>query len=264
MTSISAITLNALANDQARIERVATNLANVQTPGYKRELWIERADGPSSFGQAMAGLQPELGTAGVGAGLGAGPTSGADPAAARTMSVATLARDMRTATLRPTGRALDLALGGAGYFEVATDHGPAYTRRGDFQIDAQGRLVTSQGYALLGVGGEITLSGDHARIDASGRVLDGDRPVGQLRLIDLDAQQLRALGGGLYAADGAVRELPGARAVVHQGFLENANVDTAHEMVSLTTSVRHFEALLRVAQGRDEMLGTAIRKLGDV
>ena len=74
---------------------------------------------------------------------------------------------------------------------------------------------------------------------------------------------MRALGGGLFAAEGAVRELPAAQVAVRQGFLENANVDTSHEMVSLTTSVRHFEALLRVAQGRDEMLGTAIRKLGD-
>ncbi|HEV8690097.1 MAG TPA: flagellar hook-basal body protein [Ideonella sp.] len=251
MTSITAITLNALANDQARIERVATNLANVATPGYKRELWVERSAGTSAFAQTMEAMQPGE------------PAVDAGPALPQA-SVSALARDLRAGTLKPTGRALDLALVGSGYFEVATEHGPAYTRRGEFQIDAHGRLATPEGHALLGTGGEITLTGDKPSIDATGRVFDGERQVAQLHLIDAGNTPLRALGGGLFAADGAVRELPADQLAVRQGFVENANVDTAHEMVSLTTSVRHFEALLRVAQGRDEMLGTAIRKLGDV
>ena len=254
MTSISAITLNALGNDQARIERVATNLANVQTPGYKRELWVEHAGEPSAFAQAMAALQP-----GPGDDSGAAPLAGTAP-----LPQAVLSRDMRPATLRPTGRALDVALAGVGLFEVATEHGPAYTRRGEFQVDARGRLVTPQGHALLGLAGEITVTSEHLGIDAAGRVLENDKPVAQLRIIEARPEQLRALGDGLYAADGAVQELPAAQVSLRQGFLENANVDTAHEMVSLTASVRHFEALLRVVQGRDEMLGTAIRKLGEV
>lgn len=254
MSSITAITLNALGNDQARIERVATNLANVQTPGYKRELWVERGAPAGSFAQAMAAV-PQ----GVEGGEGA-----ADAGLTYAPSMAALVRDMRPATLRPTGRALDVALAGAGLFEVATEQGPAYTRRGELQVDARGRLVTMQGHALLGQGGEITVGSGALRIDADGRVFEADRPVAQLRVIEAQPEQLRALGGGLYAADGAVRELPAGQAMVHQGFLENANVDTAREMVSLTTSVRHFEAMLRVAQGRDEMLGTAIRKLGEV
>jgi flagellar basal-body rod protein FlgF len=255
MTSINAITLNALANDQARIERVATNLANVQTPGYKRELWVERSAPASGFAQAMAAVPQD--SAG-----GLTEVSPMWPA-----SAATLVRDMRPATLRPTGRALDVALAGAGLFEVATDQGPAYTRRGELQVDARGRLVTMQGHAVLGQGGEITVGGAGAgglRIEADGRVFEGDRLVAQLRIVEAQADQLRALGGGLYTAESGVRELPANQVMVRQGFLENANVDTAHEMVGLTTSVRHFEAMLRVAQGRDEMLGSAIRKLGEV
>lgn len=249
MTSISAITLNALGNDQARIERVATNLANVQTPGYKRELWAERSGAPSAFAQAMQTLE----------GSASGPGAGALP-----LSVAQVSRDMGPGTLRPTGGALDLALTGKGLFEVATQHGPAYTRRGEFQVDARGRLVTPQGHALLGLGGEITVSGDHLRIDASGRVFEADKQVAQLRIVEAGADQLQAMGGGLYTASGPMREVPAGEVMVRQGFLENPNVDTAHEMVSLATSVRHFEAMLRIVQGRDEMLGTAIRKLGEV
>ena len=251
MTSISAITLNALGNDQARIERVATNLANVQTPGYKRELWVERSGAPSAFAQAMSAMEA---------------TAGDPPSqpGALALPQATLARDMHPATLRPTGRSLDLALSGAGLFEVATDHGPAYTRRGEFQVDARGRLVTPQGHALIGQGGEITVTSERVSVDAAGRVLENDKPIAQLRVVDAKAEQLSALGNGLYAAEGSMQELPEGQVAVRQGFLENANVDTAHEMVSLTTSVRHFEAMLRIVQGRDEMLGTAIRKLGEV
>ncbi|HEX5682642.1 MAG TPA: flagellar hook-basal body protein [Ideonella sp.] len=254
MTSITAITLNALANDQARIERIASNLANVQTPGYKRELVVERSSAPSDFAQAMASLTAQGGDA-VANQVGApGPQT----------SLAAISRDMHTATLKPTGRPLDLALSGPGFFEVATDHGPAYTRRGEFQIDARGRLVTAEGHALLGQGGEITLTQGKPTIDAAGRVFDGDNPVAQLRVVTADSAQLSTLGAGLYASGGVVNEVPSGHVQVRQGFVENSNVDTAHEMVSLTGNVRHFEALLRVAQGRDEMLGTAIRRLGEV
>lgn len=247
MTSISAVTLNALANDEARIERVASNLANVQTPGYKRELVAEQ----STFASAMSAAAQD-----------------AVPAAGDEMRLPQvdmrLIRDMRPATLKSTGRTLDLALSGVGFFELATDHGPAYTRRGDFQVDARGRIVDGEGHALLGQGGEISVTNDRVKIDSTGRVLDGDKQIAQLRIVDIAPNELQPLGDGRYASSGSVHELAPGRADVKQGFLENANVDTAHEMVSLSATVRHFEALLRVAQGRDEMLGTAIRKLGDM
>jgi flagellar basal-body rod protein FlgF len=247
MTSISAVTLNALANDEARIERVASNLANVQTPGYKRELVAEQ----STFASAMSVAAQD-----------AVPAAGDD---LRLPQVdMKLIRDMRPATLKPTGRTLDLALSGVGFFELGTDHGPAYTRRGDFQVDARGRIVNSEGHALLGQGGEITVTTDHVKIDGTGRVFDSDKQVAQLRVVDIAPNELQPMGGGRFVSSGSVQELAQGRADVKQGFLENANVDTAHEMVSLSATVRHFEALLRVVQGRDEMLGTAIRKLGDM
>lgn len=247
-TSISAVMLNALATDEARMERVASNLANVQTPGYKRELVAEQG----AFANAMDAARQEA-------------TSSEIDGARWPQSGVRLVRDMHPATLRPTGRTLDLALSGAGFFELATDHGPAYTRRGDFQIDARGRIVNGEGHALLGQGGEIVVTSDHVKVDGAGRVFDGDKQVAQLRVVDIAPNDLQAAGAGRYVTVGSsVQELPAGRIGVKQGFLENANVDTAHEMVSLSTTVRHFEALLRMAQGRDEMLGTAIRKLGDV
>lgn len=247
-SSIAAVTLNALATDEARMERVASNLANVQTPGYKRELVAQQ----SAFATAMDAARQ-------------GPAVAEGEELRLPQAEMQFVRDMRPATLRPTGRALDLALSGAGFFELATDHGPAYTRRGDFQVDGRGRIVNGEGHALLGQGGEINVTSDHVRIDATGRVFDGDKLVAQLRVVDIAPNDLQAIGAGRYVSTGSsAQELPAGRIAVKQGFLENSNVDTAHEMVGMSATVRHFEALLRVAQGRDEMLGTAIRKLGDM
>lgn len=248
MSSISAIALNALLQDQARVERVASNLANVSTPGYKRELWVEQTTKPSAFTQLIDAADAT-----------ALPSVDAKHPATR----AALSRDLRPGTLRSTGRSLDLALTGPGYFEVATEHGPAYTRLGQFQVDTRGRLVTGQGHALLGVGGEIVVSNDRVTVDPAGRLTESGQVVGQLRLVDWRSDDLTALGHGLFAGHGMPTELPAEQVSVRQGFVENANVNTAHEMVTLTTTMRHFEALLRFTQGRDEMVGTAIRKLGD-
>lgn len=236
MEPISALIQAALGDDQARLERVASNLANTQTVAYKRELWVTRSAAPPDFAQMMD--------------------------AAEVASTGESARDLRPGTLKPTGRALDVALDGPGFFEVATEQGPAYTRRGDWRVDAQGRLVTGQGLPVLGQGGEINLSSAQVVIDARGQVLDGGRQVATLRVVDLPPQALRPVGQGLYVSNMPPQE-GGRLGQVRQGQLEGANVDVAAEMLALTATTRHFEAVLRITQGRDEMLGTAIRRLGE-
>jgi flagellar basal-body rod protein FlgF len=239
MDSLTALTMHALSADQARAERIASNLANVQTPGHKREVQVEHA-----------------GLAGVGR-VDAQAAFGRVFEHVRSATV----RDFTTGTQRITGRALDLALVSGGFFEVATDSGPAFTRRGDLQLDGRGRLVTAAGNPVLGLGGEIALSSERPRIDEMGRIYEGDQLVAQLRVVDISPDELRVGPGGLFTTSGAVKDMPVSSAVLRQGALENSNVNSAHEMVDLTTTVRHFEAVLRVTQARDEMLGTAIRRL---
>ena len=241
MNTITAIAFQALGADQARIERVATNLANLQTPGFKREV-----GGEFALQVDAQALEAQAG-----------------PPAAQALAARKASIDLRAGTLRNTGRSLDLAIDGPGYLEVATASGPAYTRRGDLAIDAHGRLVTSQGHAVIGTGGEISLESDRVVIDTSGRLLDGDKAFGQLRLVELEPDSVRSIGAGLFSSSTPPREAELSRTALRQGVLENANVDTAHEMVSMLATVRHFEALLRMEQGRDEMLGQAIRKLGE-
>lgn len=251
MQEVLAIALRAMQQDVARLDQIGTNIANVATPAYKRQVLVTRAEQAlaPSFARAMGGVAA---------------TQAEAVAALPSMQPFELARDMRAGTLRITGRDLDVAIGGAGYFEVQTAEGPAYTRQGEFQLDARGRLVTAQGHPVQGQGGDILASSGPITIDTAGRVVQNGRTLDRLKIVSFDvAQPLQPKGAGLYG--------PGSHAVlvadnelqVRQGFLENSNVQQAQEMVDLIQTMRHFESIQKVVQGYDDLVGSAIRKLGD-
>jgi flagellar basal-body rod protein FlgG len=208
--------------DMARLDRVGTNLVNVQTAGFKREL-----DAAAAAGRM----------------------------------------DLRPGALRATNRPLDLALAGNGWFEVATPQGTAYTRQGDFRLDAQGRLVTAQGHAVMGLGGEILLAPSTPVIDAQGRIFESAaarEPLAQLKVVVIDSKaSVQRLGGGLVRVAAAPVVASADAAGVRQGFLETSNVDPAREMVDLTRTLRHFESLQKITSGYDDLIGSAIRRLGE-
>jgi flagellar basal-body rod protein FlgG len=250
MHPVLAVTLQAMQADMARMDRVAMNLANAQTPGYKREVVTANA-----FAQAL-----RMG------GLADGEQGG--------LVAAAVHLDQQQGTMKTTAQGLDLALSGPGWFEVLTEQGPAYTRLGNFRRDAQGRLVTAQGQPVAGTGGEIQLPEGPLSIDASGRIFEavaGDgkvaklrsEPVAQLKVVAFDeGAAARRLGGGLVVFPGATPRAE-TQTEIRQGYLENANVSSMQEMVQLMQTMRHFESLQKAALSYDEMLGNAIRKLGE-
>jgi flagellar basal-body rod protein FlgG len=248
MSEILAIALNSMQNDMRQVEHVAMNLANTLTPGYKRQVAAAQ-----SFGAIVE----------------QGAASAAGQAPALSGAVQTFV-DVRAGALKQTGGSLDLAVDGQGYFEVATDAGPAYTRQGDFRVDERGRLVTAQGQPVMGLGGEILLSGAKPRIDRNGNVFDaGDAnaktPLAQLKLVRFEeAGTMASLGNGLLSAGGGMVQLNGAEIHLRQGYLEGSNVSTQTEMVQLMQATRHFESMQKAIQSYDEVVGTAIRKLGEV
>jgi len=253
MNEILAVALSSMQQDMNRLDRVASNLANVTTPGFKREILVTPPFG-DSIEAAMGAARPSPG-----------------PAAAPVVLT-----DHRPGTLRITSQPLDLAIEGDAYFEVQTSSGPAFTRQGDFQVDARGRLVTSRGEPVMGTAGEIILSSQRPVIDPDGKVTEplaaggpgSGSPgtvIGQLKLVRLeDPAGLRRLGNGQVATSGQAHPVDDGQARVRQGALENSNVSSAQEMVQLMQTMRHFESMQRVAQGYDEMLGASIRKLGDL
>ncbi|MGC3998566.1 MAG: flagellar hook-basal body protein [Anaeromyxobacter sp.] len=258
MKDVFGVTLVSLQQDMGRVDRIAQNLANASTPGYKREVATVRPFAEAVDAARAAGERAPVGLAGA-----VDATAG--------LQVLT---DARPGTLRMTGQPLDVALEGDGFFEVETPAGPAYTRQGDFRVDASGRLVTAAGNPVMGLNGPIQLTTTTPVIDAAGRITEpratstltaAGQPVGQLKVVRFEHPgALPRLGAGLLAGGPGMTVVPEGGAQVRQGALENSNVSAMHELVELMQAMRHFESMTRVAQGYDELLGNAIRKLGDL
>jgi flagellar basal-body rod protein FlgF len=249
MNEVLAISLQSLQADMARLDQISMNLANALTPGYKRGIAVQ-APISNEFAAYLSN-----------------PAN--YPTESATAPSVLFAPDARPGTLKSTGQSLDVALAGKGYFEVITDSGPAYTRQGSFRLDARGRLVTGQGYPVMGIAGEVTLNLTDPVIGANGAISarassPAAMAAAQLKVVEFDpAARLESLGDGLYAAGPGMKLLTDQEVTVRQGFLENSNVSSTYEMTALVQAMRHFESMQKVAQGYDDMLGSAIRKLGE-
>ncbi|WP_255490795.1 flagellar hook-basal body protein [Duganella sp. CY15W] len=241
---VTAIAASGMQQDLRRIDSISQNMANVLTPGYKRQVLMSK-DFSQQVQQGLAAVT-------------ALPAAGIAPGSATQLSI-----DASAGTLRYTGNPQDLAIDGMAFFEIATPEGPAYTRQGSLHTDARGRLVTAAGAAVMGAGGDIVVKGPFA-VDANGDVRQGERVLTRLKLVSFaNPEALLPLGGGAYAQGGArVAELDVAPSV-RSGYQENSNVNTSQEMVRLSDTMRHFEALQRVIQGYDDSLEKTIRKLGE-
>ncbi|WP_050465665.1 flagellar hook-basal body protein [Herbaspirillum autotrophicum] len=247
MDEVLGVAMLSMHRDMARVNQVAMNLSNALTPAYKREVSTAAVPGAQAFGSLWD------------AGMAASMTGATGTAATQSQL------DMSAGTLKSTGQPLDLALASSGFFEVQTEKGPAYTRQGNFRLDQRGRIVTAQGYPLMGKGGEIQLNTAQPAIDVYGNITDKQKPVAQIKVVQFEhAERLQRIGEGLYAEGSEMRQLPDAEVQLRQGFLENANVSSAREMMELMQAMRHFESMQKVTQGYDDMIGSAIRKLGEM
>jgi flagellar basal-body rod protein FlgF len=215
----------------ARQDVFANNLANANTVGFRR-------------GQtALATFASDLATA---QGLSATAAGGGAAEAAKV--------DLAQGALLSTSRPFDLALNGAGFFVVQTPRGLAYTRDGRFSLDAKRRLVTAQGYAVLGDKGPLTLSGTDFTVSANGQITAAGKVVGKLRVVE--PQGLQSAGGNVYTAAGT---RPAKRFEVAQGVLEQANVNAMEEMGRMLNGQRLYEANATALRYQDESLATLAR-----
>src|SRR5262245_7405794 len=167
-----------MGDDLYRLNVVSQNLANAGTTGFKKEIVTARP--------FVEHLEAGAHTLAV------------------DLPVQSSSIDTRQGPLVRSGNALDVALEGPGFFELAGPDGAVYSRHGAFRVDSGGRLVNTGGLPVMGVAGEIQLTGTQPTIDALGRVFEGERQAGQLRIMRFnDSAALAPLGGGLYRADGA-------------------------------------------------------------
>src|SRR5258708_687194 len=143
---------------------IANNLANVSTPGFKREA--------AKFEEYVARVRPAEGQKGI-----------------QTVSFvkdAGILRDLSQGNVTHTGAPFDLAINGKGYFAIQTPQGERYTRDGHFSLDNNGQLVNSNGYPLMGDGGPVTVTPDDGdvQIGADGTVSGKTGQLAKLRVVD--------------------------------------------------------------------------------
>lgn len=166
--------------------------------------------------------------------------------------------------VRRTGNPMDVAINGEGYFRIQTDKGERYTRAGNLTVDAQGRLVTSEGWPVLGQGGIIQVDRSNIRIGAEGQVYDGENLVDTLDVVAFP-QGTRLVHDErnlLMPADPNAFPLPSQNFTLEQGALEGANFSAVQEMTSMIETMRIFEACQKVMKTSYEEDKQVINQLG--
>lgn len=227
-----------------KLDVLANNLANASTPGYKKD---------------RIRFESVLAAAG-----GAVPGDGASEAPVLVEERYSI--DFTSGEVKHTGNTFDLAVDGDGFFVVNTPEGKAYTRQGNFRIDAKGKLVTSEGNEVLGGGAPIIIQGGTVTFDAQGKMFVEGIESGVIDVVDFPKPyDLRKVGSALFAPNSpeAVPR-PTRDAVVMQGKLEGANVNAVEEMVRLIEATRSSETCQRLIQNYDMMTGKAVNELGKV
>lgn len=162
-----------------------------------------------------------------------------------------------------TGNPLNVALSGPGFMAVQRPDGStAYTRDGTFQKTANGTLITSSGYPVIGDGGPLTIPEDSSEviIDENGVVSNQNGQIGQLRVVEFtNIQSLKPAGNNLYETT----ETPTAakKTTVQQGFLEGSNVKPILEMTRMIDILRGFQSVQQLLETEHDRLRSAIQKL---
>src|ERR1017187_4249014 len=242
MDTMTATAASGLRSRMESLELLANNVANATTGGYKadREFY-------SLY------VAPEA--------------QDSDPIS--TMPVIERPwTDMSQGIVNSTGNPLDVALTGKGFFSVAGPNGPLYTRNGSFRLAAYGRLVTTDGYPVLGVSGaNLTLqSSGPVEISTDGTVQQDGSVVGQLEIADFPNTGGLAKQGSNYfrITDPALKPSAASGASVEQGKLEASNTGTAEAAVRLVNVMRQFEMLQKAVSMGAEMNRQAVEQVAKI
>jgi flagellar basal-body rod protein FlgG len=255
--AIAATGMNA---QQTNLEVIANNIANINTTGFKRAraefsdllYQTERAAGvPNRANQAVV---PEGAIIGL----------GVKTAAVRNLHL--------QGGLVSTGNSFDMALIGRGWFQIeAADGTTLYTRAGAFNTNAEGQLVTLDGYTVV-PGINVPIDATEVNVTKSGQVfatVGGEQQeLGQITLANfVNEAGLEPLGENLYretAASGPANV--GAPdeagfAYIQQNYLEASNVDPVKEITDLISAQRAYEMNSKIIQAADEMAAVVSKNL---
>lgn len=163
-----------------------------------------------------------------------------------------------------TGRMLDFALQGSGFFAVETAQGERYTRDGCFSVNNNGYLVNNDGNYVTGQNGRIFVGESDFTVDENGGVFVDEVQIDSLRIVTFaDEGQLRKEGDNLYMNSGSAVAVS-QNTHVRQGSQETSNVDMTQEVVSMLQVSRSYETNQRIVKMLDESLSKTVNEVGRV
>jgi flagellar basal-body rod protein FlgF len=258
----------AIAQTQ-KLDTIANNLANVTTPGFKRDEqtfqeYLTANEKPPNVIQVPrvpASIESFYDMQG-------GDKSYVDTAGTFT--------DFSQGSLKQTNNPMDVGLDGEGFFEVITPTGVKYTRHGAFKLDGHGQLVTHDGFPVLrqgaAEGGEdpttrtIKFSGQAGiTINDLGQIFEGENQIARLSVVKFpDKDQVSKIGSSLYEFKPNRQPATENIAVpsMKQGFLEMSNVNVVKEMTDMIQATRLFESTQKAISAYDSMNDKVINTLG--
>lgn len=235
---------------QRQIDVIGNNLVNQQTPGYRAERLVI-----SSFNEELLRRQE---------GANSGDLS---PSMATTAVVDRTDLLSTTGLIKSTGRSLDVAINGNGYYNIQGTDGNTYlTRNGQFDIDTEGYL-TLPGYGrVLGESGAIKVTNENFSVQPDGTVLGSDgTQLGKI-LVTIPAQDavMTKLANGMFQSVAGTAGTSPADFTLEQSSLELSNGDMQTEMTNLIAAQRGFQSCSSALQIVDNMNQKAASELASL
>ncbi len=244
-----------MVNQQKRLDIITNNLANASTTAYKREGATARAFdeymGVRVNDKTVGNLVTPVGRMSLGVKIGENYT------------------DYSQGSFKNTENTYDIAIEGNGFFSISFtnkrgEQSIKYTRDGNFTIDAEGALRTTDGDFVQGEGGDIYIPTDASQITIveMGDIYADGEYVDTIKIVDFeDYNYLKKYGENMYdTVDGATEKESSAR--LHQGYLETSNINAVSEMVEMITITRAYESNQKALQSADDMLDKAVNQVG--
>ena len=220
---------------ERRMDQISNNMANVNTTGYKKE--------DITFWEMMF------------------KTADSRPRVGKALKVLT---DQEQGAAKETGNSLDFAINGDGLFKVQTPNGIRYTRNGNFTLNSQGQLSTSEGNLVLGNGGPITLTDDHVQVSENGILSANGVPIDQIGLVSFaDLNSLEKEGANMFRVkDPAAKEQEVLAPKIQQGFIEGSNVNIVAEMTEMIDLQRAYQSQQKAIQTSDDIDQQSTSRVG--
>lgn len=244
---------------EARLEVLSNNLANINTIGFKEEKAV--------FSNYIPGEQSSLATSDPDLYSSSQPEA-LFPYAQSNMQVQCQGTQtsFEQGQLKQTGNALDFAINGKGFFCVEVSEGVInYTRKGTFRLDEEKLLVTQEGAIVLDKNGnKISLNEKNIFVDEKGNISSGGIQVGTLKVVDFDnLNSLQKQGDTLFEPiDSNVTEIETDEYQLMQGFTEQSNVNPIKIMTEMIEVHRAFEAYQKIIKSLDETVARSLNEIG--